>query len=199
MMNRSIWITAGLATLLVSACSSQKDPAEKALEKIDNTMAMIHDSAQKYSADTLPGVQAQVTAIHQTFAKGDYAGVLAQAPAVNTAVSNLRSDAGAKQAAAESELAKVKQQWRTLSAEVPKMVAGLHTQVDSLSSGHALPKGVTKASFATVKDGVTSLDTMWSDASNTQSTGDYAGAVTKGQAVKDKATELMHTLGMKQG
>jgi hypothetical protein len=39
---------------------------------------------------------------------------------------------------------------------------------------------------------------MWSDASNTESTGDYAGAVTKGQAVKDKATELMHTLGMKQ-
>jgi hypothetical protein len=61
-----------------------------------------------------------------------------------------------------------------------------------------LPKGVTKASFATVKDGVTSLDTMWSDANSTESTGDYAGAVTKGQAVKDKATELMHTLGMKQ-
>jgi len=179
MMNRSIWITAGLATLLVSACSSQKDPAAKALEKIDNTMAMIHDSAQKYSPDALPGVQAQVTAIHQTFAKGDYAGVLAQAPAVNTAVSNLRSDAGTKQAAAEAEQAKVKQQWRTLSAEVPKLVAGLKTQVDSLSSGRALPKGVTKASFATVKDGVSSLDTMWTDASNTESSGDYAGAVTK--------------------
>lgn len=198
MMNRSIWIAAGFATLLVSACSSQKDPAAKALERIDNTMAMIHDSAQKYAPDTLPGVQAQVTAIHQTFAKGDYAGVLAQAPAVNTAVSNLRSDAGTKQAAAEAEQAKVKQEWRKLSLEVPKLVAGLHTQVDSLSSGHALPRGVTKASFATVKDSVTSLDTLWTDASNTQSTGDYAGAVTKGQAVKDKATELMHTLGMKQ-
>ena len=198
MMNRSIWITAGLATLLVSACSSQKDPAAKALEKIDNTMAMIHDSAEKYSPDSLPGVQAQVTAIHQTFAKGDYAGVLAQAPAVNTAVSNLRSDAVTKQAAAEAEQAKVKQQWRTLSAEVPKTGrrpahAGRHPVERA-----CLPKGVTKASFATVKDSVTSLDTMWTDANNTVSTGDYAGAVTKGQAVKDKATELMHTLGMKQ-
>src|ERR1700761_1762973 len=106
MMNRSIWITAGFATLLVSACSSQRDPAEKAIEKIDNTMAMIHDSAEKYSPDTLPGVQAQVTAIHQTFAKGDYAGVLAQAPTVSTAVSTLRSDTSTKQAAAESEQAK---------------------------------------------------------------------------------------------
>ena len=198
MMNRSVWITAGIATLLVSACSSQKEPAEQAITKIDNTMSMIHDSAAKYSADTLPGVEAQVAAIKQTYAKGDYAGVLAQAPAVNTAVSNLRSDANQKQAAADAEQAKVKQEWRNLSAEVPKLVAGLHTQVDSLSSGKSLPKGVTKASFATVKDGVTQLDTMWTDANNTMSTGDYAGAVTKGQAVKDKATELMHTLGMKQ-
>lgn len=198
MMNRSIWITAGLATLLVYACSSQKEPASQAIEKIDNTMSMIHDSAARYSADTLPGVESQVAALKQTYAKGDYAGVLTQAPAVNTAVANLRSDASTKQSAADADQAKVKQQWRTLSAEVPKMVAGLHTQVDTLSSGHSFPKGVTKASFATAKDSVTSLDAMWTDANNTVSTGDYAGAVTKGQAVKDKATELMHTLGMKQ-
>jgi hypothetical protein len=197
MMKRSIWVTAGLAALFVSACSSQKDPAVQAITKIDNTMAAIHDSAAKYAPDALPGVEAQVAAIKQTFAKGDYAGVLAQAPTVNTAVSNLRTDAGTKQAAADAEQAKVKQQWRTLTYEVPKMVAGLHTQVDSLSSGRGLPKGVTKASFATVKDGVTSLDAMWTDANNTVSSGDYAAAVTKGQAVKDKATELMNKLGMK--
>jgi hypothetical protein len=197
MMKRSIWVMAGLATLLVSACSSQKDPAEQAITKIDNTMNAIHDSAAKYAPDALPGVEAQVAAIKQTFAKGDYAGVLAQAPTVNTAVTTLRSDAGAKESAANAEQAKVKQQWRNLTYEVPKMVAGLHTQVDGLSSGHSLPKGVTKASFATVKDSVASLDAMWTDANNLVSSGDYAGAVTKGQAVKDKATELMHTLGMK--
>jgi hypothetical protein len=38
---------------------------------------------------------------------------------------------------------------------------------------------------------------MWTEANSTVSSGDYAGAVTKGQAVKDKATELMHALGMK--
>ena len=197
MMNRSIWVGAALAALLIAACSSQRDPAEQAIAKIDNTMAAIHDSAAKYAPETLPGVETQVAAIKQTFAKGDYEGVLAQAPAVNTAVSNLRSDANAKQSAADAEQAKVKQQWRTLTYEVPKLVAGLHTQVDTLSSGHGLPRGVTKASFATAKDGVASLDAMWTDANNTVSTGDYAGAVTKGQAVKDKATELMHTLGMK--
>jgi hypothetical protein len=196
-MKRSHWVVAGLGSVLMFACSSQKGPAEQAITKIDNTMSAIHDSAAKYAPDDLQSVETQVTAIKRSLAKGDYAGVLAAAPAVNTAVANLRTQAREKEAAADAEVAKIKQEWRQLTYDVPKLVAGLHTQVDTLSSGHSLPKGVTKASVASAKDGVASLDSMWTDANNTVSTGDYAGAVTKGQAVKDKATELMKSLGMK--
>ena len=197
-MNRCNWLAAGLTVMLVSAaCSSQKEPAEQAIARMDNTLSAIHDSAARYAPETLKAVEAQVAAIKQSFAKGDYAGVLAAAPGVNSSIASLRQDAGAKQSAADAEAAKVKQQWRTLTYEVPKLVAGLHTQVDTLSSGHSLPRGVTKASFSSAKDGVASLDAMWTDANNTVATGDYAGAVTKGQAVKDRATELMHALGMK--
>jgi hypothetical protein len=196
-MNTSRWLAAGAAAMLMLACSSQKGPAEQAISKMDGTMDAIHDSAVKYAPDTLQAVETQVHAVKQSFAQGDYAAVLTATPAVNAAILSLKKDAGTKQAAADAEQAKVKQEWRNLSYEVPKLVAGLHTQVDTLSNGHSFPKGVTKASFATVKDGVASLDTMWTDANNAVSTGDYAGAVTKGQAVKDKATELMHTLGMK--
>lgn len=196
-MKRSNWLAAGFAAMLMLACSSQKDPAQQAITKIDNTMDAIHDNAAKYAPDTLKAVESQVSAIKQSFAKGDYSGVLAAAPAVTAAIVSLRQDAQAKASEADAALAQVKQQWRTLSAEVPKLVAGLHAQVDSLSSARSLPKGVTKSSFASAKDGVASLDTMWTDANSTLSSGDYAGAVTKGQAVKDKATELMHALGMK--
>lgn len=196
-MNRSYRLAVSLAAVLVFACSSQKDPAAQAIAKMDNTLAAIHDSAARYAPDTLRTVEGQVNGVKHSFSQGDYAAVLAAAPAVNAAISDLRKDAGAKQSAADAELAKVKQDWRTLSNEVPKMVAGLHTQVDTLSSGHGLPKGLTKTSFASAKDAVASLDSMWTDANSTVATGDYAGAVTKGQAVKSKATELMHTLGMK--
>jgi hypothetical protein len=182
--------------LISAACSSQKEPAAQAIARMDNTLSAIHDAAARYAPDTLKAVEEQVAAIKQSFAKGDYAGVLAAAPGVNSSIVNLRQDAGAKQSAADAEVAKVKQQWRTLTYEVPKLVAGLHTQVDSLSSGH-LPRGVTKASFTSAKDGVASLDAMWTEANNTVASGDYAGAVTKGQAVKNRATELMHALGLK--
>lgn len=196
-MKRSNWLAAGAAAMLMLACSSQKDPAEQAIANINSSLDAIHDTAAKYSPDTLKSVEAQVSTLKQSFAKGDYSGVLAAAPAVTAAVKALREDAQTKSSEADAALAKVKQQWRNLTYEVPKLVADLHTQMDTLSKGRGLPKGVTKASFASAKDGVASLDAMWSDANNTVSTGDYAGAVTKGQAVKDKATELMHTLGIK--
>ncbi len=196
-MKTSLWLAAGVAAMLMLACSSQKQPAQDALNRMENTLDSIHDAASKYAPDTLKSVEEQVQAVKQSFDKGDYAAVLAATPNVNAAIVSLRKDANEKQAAADAAVAKVKQEWRNLSAEVPKLVAGLHSQVDALSSGRGLPKGVTKASFATIKDGVASLDTMWTDANNAVSSGDYAGAVTKGQAVKDKATELMHTLGMK--
>jgi hypothetical protein len=197
-MNRLNWLAAGVAAMLMLACSSQKDPAQQAIAKIDNQMESIHDTASKYSPDLLQSVQGQVSALKQSYAKGDYGAVLTAAPAVNTAIANLKQDAGAKAADADAALAKVKQQWRQLTYDVPKLVAGLHTQVDTLSGSKSLPKGVSKSAFASAKDGVASLDAMWTDANNTVSSGDYAGAVTKGQAVKDKATELMHVLGMKQ-
>jgi hypothetical protein len=197
LMNRSNWLAAGAAAMLMLACSSQKAPAEEAIAKIDSSLETIHDTAAKYVPDTLKSVESQVSTLKQSFAKGDYSGVLAAAPAVTTAIKALRDDAQTKASEADAALAKVKQQWRTLTYEVPKLVADLHTQVDTLSSARSLPRGVTKASFASAKEGVASLDTLWSDANSTVSSGDYAGAVTKGQAVKDKATELMHTLGMK--
>jgi len=196
-MKRSNWLAASAAAMLMLACSSQKEPAEQAIAQVDTSLGAIHDTAAKYAPDTLKAVESQASALKQSLAKGDYSGVLTAAPAVNTAIKALREDAQTKASEADAALAKVKQQWRTLTYEVPKLVADLHTQVDTLSGGRGLPKGVTKASFASAKDGVASLDAMWSDANNTVSSGDYAGAVTKGQAVKDKATELMHTLGMK--
>jgi hypothetical protein len=197
-MNRSHWLTAGIAAVLLFACASQKEPAQQAVANIDAALSAIHDSAAKYAPDTLHSVEAQVATLKEDLGKGDYQAVLTAAPAVTTAITALKQDAGAKQSAADAALAQVKQQWRTLSGEVPKLVADLKSQMDTLSTNHRLPKGVTKASFETIKTDVASLDTMWTDAGNTlASQDDYAGAVAKGQAVKDKATQIMQTLGMK--
>jgi hypothetical protein len=190
-------LAAGAALILTCACSSQRDPAQQAVTKAQDVLSSVHDEAAKFDPDTLQTVEGQVATLKQSFDKGDYQAVLAAAPDVTAALRSLKEDADAKQSAADAALAQVKQQWHTLAAQVPKMVSDVKAEVDSLTTSKKLPKGVNKASFETVKTDSASLDPMWTDASNTVASGDYAGGVTKGQAVKDKAATLMHELGMK--
>ena len=59
--------------------------------------------------------------------------MLAAAPAVTTAVKALREDAQTKSSEADAALAKVKQQWRTLTYEVPKLVALIVTPLPAVT------------------------------------------------------------------
>ena len=163
---------------------------------INAALGTVHDAAAKYAPDGLQSVEAQVATLKDDLSKGDYKKVLAEAPAVTTAVANLQQAAIAKQEEADTQLAQTKQQWRRLSAEVPKMVAAIKSRVDELSKSRRLPKGVSKASSESAKASLDSLNSTWTEATGAAANGDYAGGVAKGQAAKDKATEIMHELGM---
>lgn len=196
-MNKSNWIAASVTALLMFACASEKAPAEQVVARIDSVLSAVHDSAAKYSPDTLHTVEAQVATLKENLAKGHYKDVLAAAPAVNAAVASLKQEAYAKKAAADAALAQIKQQWHTLRAQVPKLIAGIHAQMDTLSKMPKLPKGIRKASFESAKAAAEWLDSAWAEATNDVANDNYADAVAKGQAVRVKATELMQTLGMK--
>jgi hypothetical protein len=163
---------------------------------INAALGTVHDAAAKYAPDGLQSVEAQVATLKDNLSKGDYQKVLADAPAVTTAVTNLREAAIAKQEEADTKLAQTKQQWRTLSADVPKMIAAIRSRVDELSKSRRLPKGVSKASVASAKANLESLNSTWTEATGAVANEDYAGGVGKGQAAKNKATEIMHELGM---
>jgi len=76
------------------------------------------------------------------------------------------------------------------------MVAAIQSRLGELSKSRRLPKGVSKASFESAKAGLESLKSAWTEATGAVANEDYAGGVTKGQAAKDQATEIMHKLGM---
>jgi hypothetical protein len=199
MKKSSLWALAALAAVLVAGCQSQRAPAEQAVASAESALTNIRDMATHYAPDQLQAVDAQLASVKDSLAKGDYKGVLAAAPALNTAIANLKDTATAKQAEAEAAAAKAKDVWGPLSSEVPKMVDAIQSRVDILSKSHHLPKGVTKDSLAAAKSAVDSMKATWSDASNAAASGDYTTAVTKGQAVKDQASQVMRSLGMTSG
>jgi hypothetical protein len=199
MKKQSAWLLASLAALVLVGCASQKEPAEKAIAGAESALAAIHDTAQKYAPDQLQAVETQLAGVKDSLTKGDYKGVLAAAPALTTAISGLKDTAEGKQKDAEAATAQAKDAWGPLSTDVPNMVTAIQSRFDMLSKSHHLPKGVSKDGLASAKSGLDAMKTAWSDASNAATSGDFTTAVSKAQAVKAQAADIMKSLGMSSG
>ncbi len=197
MKKSSLWVLATLAAaLLVAGCQNQRAPAEQAVASAESALTNIRDMANQYAPDQLQAVDAQLTSVKDSLAKGDYKGVLAAMPALNSAIGNLKDTATAKQQEVQAANSKAQEAWGPMSSDVPKMVDAIQSRVDILSKSHHLPHGVTKDSLAAAKSGVDSMKAAWSEATSAATSGDYSKAVTQGQAVKDQASQIMHSLGM---
>jgi flagellar biosynthesis chaperone FliJ len=196
MRKHSVWLLAALAALAVVACNMQKGPAEQAVAGAEAALNAVRDQAQKYAPEQLGSAEAQLGQMKDAFEKGDYAGVLAQAPAMTAALNQLKDAAAKGKADAEAALAKAKDEWGPASTAIPKMVDELAKRVETLSKERRLPKGVTKESVAAAKTGLDSLKSTWADATNASSSGDFTTAMSKAAAVKAKAAELMKSVGM---
>src|SRR5215470_17143638 len=196
MKKSSFWLLATLAAVFIIGCQNQKAPAEQAIAAAESALTNIRDQASHYAPDQLQAVDAQLNGVKDSFAKGDYKGVMAAMPALNTAISGLKDAATAKQQEAEAASAKAKDVWGPMSTDVPKMVDAIQSRVDILSKSHHLPKGVTKDTLAAAKTGLDSMKSAWNDASTAATAGDYTTATAKGQAVKDQAAQIMQSLGM---
>src|SRR5208282_5652789 len=108
MKKQSIWLVAALTAVLLIGCNTQKGPAEQALAGAQAALDAVRDAATKYVPEQLGNADAQLSDMKGNFQKGDYAAVLAGAPALNTAISNLKDAAAAKKSDAEAALAKAK-------------------------------------------------------------------------------------------
>jgi len=86
--------------------------------------------------------------------------------------------------------------WEEMSGGLPKMVEAIKSRVDVLSKSKKLPASLDKAKFDGVKAGLPEVTQMWDDAQKAFSGGNLADAVSKAKTLKDKAVEMMTTLGM---
>ena len=188
-------LLATLMAVLLVGCS-QHPQATQAILSSEDALVQIRDMAQTYAPDQLHAVDEQLNALRDSLAKRDFKAVLAGAPALNTAISNLKAAASAKKQEAEEALARAKDAWGPLSTEVPKMVDAIQSRVDILSKSHHLPKSVTKDSLAAAESWLDSMKSAWSDASTAATGGDYTTAMTKAQSMKDQASQVMKSLGM---
>ncbi len=191
---RTIKIVALAAAAMLAACTSQKEPAEQAVAKIEASLNDVRADAEKYAADQLKTTEASVNRLKENLAKQDWSGVVVGAPSVASEVDSLKATVASAKADAEATLAAAQTEWSDLSSSVPPMVEKLQARVDQLVKTKKLPKGMDKAGFETAKASFESLKTEWTEAASEFASGQAANAVRKARSAKAAAEDLMTRL-----
>ena len=176
------------------ACNSGKAPAEAAMKAAEEAVAGAQTEAANLVPDDMKSLSDDMAAARATMAKGDYKTALASAQAIQQKANDVLAKAKAKTKKDELTAA-----WTPLSDSVPKMLDAIKSRVDILSQSKKLPKGMDAAKLASAKDGLAAATAGWGEAQEAYKAGKWTDAIAKGTSAKDKATEVMATLGMQAG
>jgi hypothetical protein len=177
------------ATVFLSACASDKVPAETALKAAESAVSATVAEASKYVPDEAKALQDSLSSLKDSFAKGDYKTVLAGA-------SNLTAQTKALADAAAAKKADLTKNWTDVSEGLPKVIEAIQGRVEILSKSKKLPANVEKTAVDSAKTGLESMNKAWADAQASFSAGNLADALAKANALKSQAAEIMTKLGM---
>ena len=147
-------VALAVALIVLSACASDKAPAEQALKAAEAAVAEVRTEGVKWMPDQVRALEASLASAKDKFAKGEYKAVLAEAPAL----AGRAKDVAAASAAKKAELTK---SWEEMSAGLPKMVEAVQSRVDILSKSKKLPANVTKEKFEAAKAGLAEATKGW--------------------------------------
>jgi hypothetical protein len=178
-----------VAALVLFSCASGKKPAEEALKAAEQAVGQAKTEAGKIVPDQVSSLESALNGAKDKFSKGDYKAALAEAQAIPGKVKEVLEAAKAK----KEELTKT---WNDLSQGLPKMIGAIKSRVDILSQSKKLPSNLNAEKFAEVKSKLSEAMNEWGVSQESFKGGNLADAVTKANSIKEKAVQMLQTLGM---
>lgn len=176
---RSVAIGVMMA-LVLSACSGSQVPAKQALEEVQSAVAAVTPQAQKYLPDQCVALQARATALRESFDKGDFKQVLADAPGLINEAQALGAAAAAKK---DNLMKTLAVQWSALSASIPDMLAAVQARIDTFGKSKKQPAGID---LPAAKAGMAEAPDLWSKAQEAFTAGDMETAVSKAREAQGR-------------
>jgi hypothetical protein len=178
------------AAIVLAACASQKEPAQKLIGDIEATVIAASSEAAKYVPDQLADVQTKLAALKTSFDKQDYAAVVTAAPVVLSEAQGLATAAAAKKDEVVKELS---DSWSGLAATVPEEVTAVQSRIELLSkkSGKKMAAGIDLDAAKAAEGDAMSL---WSKAQAAFGAGNLEEAVNTAKDVKAKIEAVAASL-----
>jgi len=178
-----------LVVFLLSGRAGQQGAAEQALKAVERLINQGRTDAAKYVPEQLRTVETALAATKGNLQKGDYGGLF-------TAAGDLEAKTQVMVSAAAAKKNELMASWKNLKGGVPRMIEALRSRIGILSEHQKLPANVTQAQFDNAKSGLASIQQQWTEASEAYKAGDLTDAVAKAKWSRDKAAEIMSSLGM---
>jgi hypothetical protein len=187
------FLAAALAALalVLAACASQKEPAEKAMADIEAKFEQSAAEIRKYLPERYAEVEASVASLRDAMSKQDYGDVVSGAA---TAQESLKRAIAESRVARAQALAAMETEWDALAKDMPEMVKAMDKKITS-QRGRA-PKGMTGDEW---KQAIAEYDAArdtWSKAATEMTRQNFEATVLAARDAKAKIAALMEKLGV---
>jgi hypothetical protein len=181
-----------VAALLLAACASQMEPAQRSISDIEAALSSAASDAAKYVPDQLTDVRRELGDLKATFDRQDYAAVLKAAPAVMERAQGLKISAAAKKAELTQALG---EEWSGLAARLPGFMTTIQSRIEFLAkkSSRQMAAGID---LDAARGSLSEDSSVWSKAQAAFATGNLAEAVTTAKGLETSLEGLASTLNI---
>lgn len=179
------------ASLGLVGCASQKEPAEKAMAAIEETLKASGEEIRQFLPDRAAEIEAKVAALRASMEQKSYGDVVTGAA---------EASADLKRAIADSRVARAKnraameQEWNELLESMPKLIEAIDKKV--ATQGSKPPKGMEKDAWKQLVESYDAARNAWGATAAGMKKETFEASVKAGRDAKVTISGIGDQLGL---